>query len=222
MMTTDQIDQGIEILSEKRVRDFKQLIDEAVADLGGLKKIRKQHRRRPIKFSPDFQEKLESKETAQVITDFFKKYMDQRSLSCYDLFRLQREIYWRKAIIEYSIDVDVSSAGTIFTGYGSFYGHYGSSGIDSEYLVCSFRCTGADLIKLVLGVDFHKTASTAKGLPVAMQTASGCSWSFCFGNSKKCQELSKLMWFICPWACVKKKKMEKGSEHRESAKVSGS
>lgn len=203
MMTTDQIEQGIEILSEKRVRDFKQLIDEAVNDLGGLKKIRKQHRRRPIKFSPAFQEKLESKETEQVITDFFKKYIDWPNLLCCDLFRLRREIYWRKEVVEYSIDIDVNYDRTDFIGYGS------SLGKDSEYLVCSFRCSGAEIISLILGVDFHKTARTAKGQPVAMLTASRCNWSFCFGKRKNSKELSKLMWFICPWACVKKKKIEK-------------
>ena len=201
MKAPDQIEQGIEILSEKSVRDFKQLIDEAVDDLGGLKKIRKPHSRTPIKFSPAFQEKLESKETTQVIIDFFKKYIDKTSLVCCDLFKLRREIYWRKEVVDYSIDVDFSYDRIDFIGYGSLEK-------ESEYLVCSFRCSGADLIKLVLGVDFHKTAKTAKGLPVNMLTASRCSWSFCFGKSKKCQELSKIMQFICPWACVKKEERE--------------
>lgn len=203
MKPIDQIEQGIEFLSEKRVRDFKQLIDEAVADLGGLKKIRKPHRRTPIKFSPAFQEKLESNENTQVIIDFFKKYIDKTILMCCDLFRLRREIYWRKEVVDYSIDVDLNYDRIDFIGYGS-------SGKESEYLISSFRCSNADIIKLILGVqlDFDKTPRTKNGLPVAMRSASGCSWSFCFGKSKKCKELSKIMQFICPWACVKKEKRE--------------
>ena len=204
MMTTDQIEQGIEILSEKRVRDFKQLIDEAVADLGGLKKIRKPHRRRPIKFSPVFQEKLESQETTQVIIDFFKKYIDNTLLMCCDLFKLRREICWRNEVVDYSIDVDVSYSKIHFLAYASL-------GKGSEYLLCSFRFSGADLIKLVLGVkieDIDKTARTKDGLSVAVRSGTVCSWSLCFDKGKKCQELSKIMQFICPWACVKKEEVE--------------
>ena len=205
MKTTDQIEQEIGFSSDEATRDFKRLIDEAVADLGGLEAVQKIRSSMKLgTFSEGFSEKLCSLESDQIIAAYFDKWLARRTDKTFNIainffFLKRKEGKKVQRESDFTVDYDCCSTWARSVPFVIY-------GVSSGDSVETIRCSRAELVEMLFGA-FAKNYTPYN--PKFTKFISRKRFSVWFNEEYPLNaEFSRTLKYIMPWAFLEEKEEE--------------